>query len=165
MLVVMVVGCGDNLSVEAELDAAGQVDAHDPDAVDAALTACTPATDTTQPTAGAVPEAGAYCLAWRRLDGGDDPFPRYFDRADVTLTGIHWYASDGGGAKGYDTTAQIATGCLQSASFIGPGAVAQSEPMRLCWRTASEAHGLLTWRAAPNFQPTHWSLCLYACPP
>lgn len=163
LLLVAIAGCGaDDMPVEPDArDIDAQVDA-DADASDAAPTACTPAATTAPPSADAPPTAGTYCVIWRELDGSDDPFPRYYDRAEVTLTGVHWTAE---GGKGYDTTAQVASSCLQSASFVGPGGVGRSEPVSLCWRTASEAHGQLVWRDAPGFEPSHWSLCMYACAP
>lgn len=110
----------------------------------------------------AAPTPGNYCATWTLLDGLD-AFPRYYDRADVTLTGVRWWTSGGGGAKEYDSSASVQAGCLDLAGFTANGGQMTSDPVRLCWSDASRGCGAMTWYQPPPGADGHWTVQLDAC--
>jgi hypothetical protein len=149
---VMVCGCSDDALVEldaAEVDAqAGDAQPND-GATDATEAACIVG----QPTTG--PRAGTYCLTWMRIDG-PDAFPRYYDTAEVTLSGVTWRTE---GGKEYASSA-TAGSCLTVAAFVAGGG--RSEPLELCWSSPNRACGEMTWKQSP-LADGHWSVVLDAC--
>jgi hypothetical protein len=163
-VLALVVGCSGDDAVELD---AREVDARPADAepsdgrppIDAEAAACIP---------GAAPmhqpESGTYCATWTRIDGITDAFARYYDRADVTATGVRWWTSGSGGTKERDATASIDAGCLLVSGFSGSGGQATSDPIRLCWSDAARACGSMTWYQPPPGADGHWSVQLDACP-
>jgi len=158
-VLVVLVGC-DGETQPGDVDAV-QADAQtDARAIDAALS-CTPSSST-QPTPGAVaPVPGVYCATWTRVDGQQDPFARYYDRADVTLTGVRWSSSDGG--KEYVTAAEVTGGCLGTLPFAPADGGSRSGPLALCWENASIAVGDMAW-CSGGLRDAHWTVRLVACP-
>jgi hypothetical protein len=162
LVVAVLGGCSaDDVQVEPDalqVDAGATTDAAP--GIDGPITTCTPAGSTAPPVASAPPSAGSYCARWRQLDGIGDAPPRYYDRAEVELTGVQWTSEAG---KGYDSSAGGAAGCLDVAGF--DFGFSRSDTIRLCWTSTSEAHGLMNWRATDAEVTAHWTLCLFACQP
>lgn len=166
---VVMCGCSDDAPLELDARDVDAVAADDGDVTDRPIdappimpTSCTP-TGTRLPPAPQVPPAtGIYCAAWTRVDGVIDAFPRYYDRVEITLTGARWWASDSGGQKEYNAAAAVDANCLLQDPFIGGGGVSGSDPVRLCWESASVAHGTMAW--CNTSLDAHWDVRLDACP-
>jgi hypothetical protein len=91
---------------------------------------------------------------------GLDAFPRYYDRAEVTLSGVTWRTE---GGKEYVSSASLQSGCLRVAGFTANGGQMASDPIVLCWSDTSRACGLMTWYQPPPGEDGHWAVQLDAC--
>ena len=159
LIALLSCGCGDAPPDELdarEVDAqAGDAQPHDGDPpVDAPPAECIVGAAPMSP-----PTAGTYCTTWTRIDGLD-AFPRYYDRAEVTLSGVTWRTE---GGKEYVSSASLQSGCLRVAGFTANGGQMSSDPIVLCWSDASRSCGLMTWYQPPPGEDGHWAVQLDAC--
>lgn len=159
-MLAMVVACDG--PVEQEPDAAPRApDARLTDAAE--LPGCTVQAKVMPPPGVVAPQPGSYCAAWTRIDGSSDPFPRYYDRADVEFAGVRWWASGSAGAKGYDAAARVANGCLAVDPFATPDGWSGSGRVVLCWSAATTAEATMGW-CSPGLSDGHWTVRLTTCP-
>lgn len=164
--VVVAAGCGgdDQVDVDAQLvDAAPVITDAAVDGEPPPVPMCTVAETPPVPPPVTAPVPGTYCVRWTKIDGSQDPFPRYYDRADVTAASVRWWASGAGGAKEYVAAAGEEAGCIVAAPFVAPGAVAGSGPVRICWSSSSTAATAIGWCLA-GLADGHWTAALTACP-
>lgn len=159
LVALAVAGCGSDdapVELDAGIDAtdAMVIDGDRDSGIDAAAVECIPGAGPMHP-----PTAGTYCTTWLQVDG-PDAFPRYYDRVDVTTTGVTWRSS---GGKEYNATASVTGGCLLVAGFTANGGAMRSDPITLCWSSEPRACGSMTWKQPP-LADGHWSVQLDACP-
>lgn len=148
---VLVVGCGGE-TAPTEADATQAVDAQPSDGA-ASIDA------TVDPSA---PAAGNYCATWARIDGVQDPFPRYYDRAVIVLDAapaVSWQDSDG--EPEVIAAAVLVGACLEAAEFVTADGYSTSDVLRLCW-AGGVGSGLLTWHS-DGLNDAHWTVRLDPC--
>lgn len=167
--VVAAAGCGadDQVDVDAQVVADGaQVTDAGLDGDPPPVPMCTVGASTAAPPGTVPPVAGSYCATWTRVDGQQDPFARYYDRADVTLgaaPGVRWWSSGSAGAKEYVAGAALAGNCLAVDPFVTLDGYSGSDAVVLCWSAPGAASGGIGWCAA-GLSDAHWTVQLTACP-